>query len=200
MGLLGGLLGRDRKTVEPYPGAGKPYPDAGIALLYRLTTSLNLPGWKDGLPSYTPEEQEAILRKLNWFQEMAKDGLGGEVKFHAEIASDLQRRLAASALVDLADEWKFSDDLPDNWRVYAATYLKAWAATLDPMALRGLGNLLTKAGRCNEARETFQVLLLLPTYADSLYNMPEAEVIVTDIVNSVKEALAGLGQNGGQAQ
>jgi hypothetical protein len=114
----------------------KPYVDAGVALMFKLTTTLNLPGWKDGLPSYTPAEVEAIKLRRSSFQKMANEVAGGDVAFHPDAAPGIERMLSAGALIDLAgDEWRFSGEVPSDWRERATTYLKGWVANFNPQAL-----------------------------------------------------------------
>ncbi len=86
------------KTALEEEKTGQPYLDAGVALVFKLTTSLNLPG----LSSYTPAELKAINRRMSSFQKTANDVAGGEVKFHPEFVPDLQRMLDSHALIDLA--------------------------------------------------------------------------------------------------
>ncbi len=183
MGLLGRILGRGNSQQ-------KPYIDAGVSLMYKLTTSLSLPGWKDGLPSYTSTELEAINRRMSSFQKMANDIAGGEVKFHPEAVPDLQRILCAEALIELAgDDWKFADEVPRNWKKCVATYLKAWVSNFNPQALMELGDLLVKAGYRNEAKGTFRVLLLFPTYAETYFAGQQTPDLVDSIVSSAKDSL-----------
>jgi hypothetical protein len=181
------MLGLENKTA-------KPYVDAGVALTHKLVTTLNLPGWKDSLPSYNEEEMEAIDRKLSGFQRMANGVDGGVAKFHPKIVPDIQRMLTAEALAELAgDSWKFSDDLPTKWRQCVSTYLKAWASQLSPLVLLDLGNLLVKAGYRTEAKEAFQAVLLFPTYADTYYGtFKDKAELVKNIVDSAKESLREL--------
>jgi hypothetical protein len=130
VGLLKTLLG----TEEEKPV--KPYLDSGMALTHKLATSLDLSGWKEPQPTYTPDELEAIERRLSSFQRMANEELGGEAKFHPDVAPKIQRMLAGEALRELADSpWKYSDDIPSNWKECVATYLKAWVAQLDPLIM-----------------------------------------------------------------
>ena len=138
MGILDRFFGAQKPTA-------KPYVDAGMAMLYRLTASFNLPGWKDGLPAYTQSEIEAIDRRMSSFQKMANHELGRETRFHPEIVPELQRTLAAEALLEHAGSgWQFSDEIPQDWTERVATYLKAWAGSLDPIALIELGDLLVE--------------------------------------------------------
>jgi hypothetical protein len=110
MGLFDKIFGKGKKQ-------GTPYIDAGLALIYKLTTSLNLTSWKNGLPSYTPQESTSINNKLSNFQKVANDVAGDEAKFHPDIIPDLQRMLAAEALIELAgDRWKFSEEIPTDWK------------------------------------------------------------------------------------
>jgi hypothetical protein len=187
MGLLRKILGLENKTA-------KPYIDAGMALIGELRVTLNVPGWKDFVPSYTEEERLAIDRKLSGFQRIANEELGGEAKFHPDIIEPIQRQLISEALADLAGaSWKFSDDFPAKWRQCVSTYFTAWVATFDPLVLLDLGNLLVKAGYRTEAKEVFQVLLLFPTYADTYYGTFEGKTeLVKDIVDLAKESLREL--------
>jgi hypothetical protein len=186
MGIFNRLFGIEKSKA-------KPYADAGMALLYKLTASLNLSGWKDGLPTYTQSEIEAIDRKMTSFQKMANHELGGNAGFHPSIVQELQRTLAAQALFELASgEWKFSEEVPQDWRECVATYLKAWSGSLDPVALLELGDLLVKAGYRSEAKETFQVVLLFSTYAPTYYKGQQEAELVERIVGTATESLRDL--------
>jgi hypothetical protein len=183
MGFLKSLFGTGKRQ--------EPYVDAGMALTHKLVTALGLPGWKDLLPVYTQKEVEAINRELSMFQNIANKELGGEARFHPDIVPVLQRTHAAEALMGVATSWRYSDELPTNWREYAATYLKAWAGNLSPLALLGLGELLVAAGYPSEAKDAFGVVLLLPTYEG--YSGKEEPGLVEGMVSSAKEALQDLG-------
>ncbi|MFH1595162.1 MAG: hypothetical protein ABIG94_02155 [Pseudomonadota bacterium] len=186
MGLLRRILGWEKKQ-------DKPYVDAGMAVMHKLITKFNLLDWKDLLPSYTDEEIEAINKRWSRFQRMANNVGGGDVKFHPEILPDLKRMLVGEALAELAgDSWKFSDQLPTNWKECISTYLKAWASYLDPLSLLDLGELLTRAGYLIEAKEVFQVVLLFPTYANTYYAGQQKPELVKSIVDSAKESLKDL--------
>src|SRR4051794_29370241 len=102
MGLFGNLFGKEKSHL---------YVDAGTALTINLCRSLDLPNWKDGLPTYTEEEIAAIDRGLSQFQKMSNQELGGEVKFHPDAVSEIQRTLAGEALLDLASWESHSDDI-----------------------------------------------------------------------------------------
>lgn len=187
MRLLNWILGRKKSKT-------KPYIDAGVALIFKLTSSLNLPGWKEGLPSYTLLEMEAINRRMSSFQKTANDVIGEPAVFHPEAIPDIQRMMSAEALIEMAsDAWKFSDEVPADWRDIVATYLKGWAASFNPRALTELGDLLIKVDCRNEAKEVFRVLLLFPTYADAYFSGQQTRELVDDIVNSAKDSLQKLG-------
>jgi hypothetical protein len=174
-------------------GKGQPYVDAGVALTFKLSRSLNLPEWNDGLPDYTPEEIAAIQRRLSQFQNTANRELGGEAKFHPDAAPQLQRMLAGEALDELArDKLMFqSQDILLDWKPIASTFLKAWASRLDPLSLLGLGDLLAKAGRKDEAKEVLRVVLLFPAYANTLWGKSDDELLGR-IISEAKENLQNL--------
>ena len=187
MRLLSRIFGRKKSKA-------KPYTDAGVALIFKLTTSLNLPGWKEGLPSYTLLEMEAISRKMSSFQQTADDVIGEPAAFHPEVVPDIQRMMSAEALIEVAsDAWKFSDEIPADWKEIVATYLKGWAASFNPRALTELGELLMKVGYRSEAKEVFRVLLLFPTYAETYFSGQQTRELVDDIVDAAKESLHELG-------
>ena len=180
MGLLNRILGQERNQ-------SKPYVDAGVALMFKLTTSLNLPGWKDGLPSYTPAEVEAINRRMSSFQKMANEVAGDVVSFHPDVFPVVERMLSAGALIDLAGAaWRFSGEVPADWRELASSYLKGWAANFNPQALMELGELLAIVGYRSEAKEAFRVLLLFPTYAETYF----AREQVRNFVDSITDMIA----------
>src|SRR5207253_9126174 len=97
------------------------------------------------------------------------------------------------ALNDLTErECEWPDELPPNWRDYASTYLKSWAAILDPLTLLKLGELFVRAGCRTEAKQVFEVILLFPTYADAYYDGEPDLHFVEGIVNATKEHIAKL--------
>ena len=119
-----------------------PYVDAGTALLHHLITTLNLPGWKDLLPSYTPEEAAAIQAELSNFQKMADaeagEGAQGSTYFHPGAASEIRRVLIAQELCDFAERsWRYGDEMPEDWRAVVSTYLKSWVSNFSPVAVTG---------------------------------------------------------------
>lgn len=137
---------------------------------------------------------EAINRGLSGFQRMANEVIGGEARFYPEVVPELQRKVIAEALAELAgSSWKYSDEIPTNWRKCVATYLKAWAAYLNPMVLLEVGELLAKAGYRSEARDTFRVVLLFPTYADKFFAGQQDSGLVDNIVSIAKKSFKDLG-------
>jgi hypothetical protein len=184
MSLLGKLFGKDK---------GQPYVDAGTALAFRLPRFLNLPDWHEGLPEYTPEEIAAIDRRLSQFQKIANSELGGAAAFHPDVIPKLQRMLAGEALTKFAREklLSLSEDIPTDWKPIASSFLKAWVSSLDPLILLELGDLLAKTGYSNEAKDVLQVVLLFPTYAETLWGETNAELLER-IVSEAKEALRDL--------
>lgn len=186
-------MGMQRRLFRMEKGKTKPYIDAGMVLVDKLTASLNLSGWKDGLPTYTHSEIESINRRTSSFQNIANEEMGANAYFHPAIVQDLRRTLAAEALLELAgDKWKFSEEVPQEWRECVATYLKAWSLSYNPMALLELGDLFVKAGYRSDAKETYKVVLLFPTYADSYYAGQPKQKLVKSIVKSAKESLRDL--------
>jgi hypothetical protein len=180
------LFRRQKKTAEPYL-------EAGAALTHQIATSLNLVIWKDNSFLYTAEEVEAIEGHISSFQKMADQEAGGSAKFHSDIIPDLQRVLSAQALAELAGSWKYADELTLNWKNCVSSYLKAYAAHLDPMVLLDLGELLVKAGYRSEAKQVFRAVLLFPTYAETFYGGPADPELLDKIVSSAKESLRDLG-------
>jgi hypothetical protein len=199
MGLLSRLLSGGKNMP-------KPYIDAGWALIRKLTVSLNLIGWNNGIPSYTPAEVEAINRKMDNFQKGAispgktaseEAYILALSKADPEIFSDIQRTFGSEALLDLADDsaYQFSDEIPPDWRERVNTYLKAWVAHPQPRALLNLGHLLVKVGYRSEAKETFRVVLLFPTYADTFFRGRQRNHkpdVVDMIVSEAKESMKDL--------
>jgi len=183
VGILGKLFRKQRQ----------PYVAAGVRLTNDLVTTLGLTDWPNFEPDYRPDEIEAIETKLSGFQNMANEEMGGQAGFHRDIAPDITRLLAAQALNDLtARECEWPDEVPPNWRDYVSTYLKSWAALLDPFTLYKLGEFLLKAGRRNEAKRVFDVILLFPTYAETYYDGEPDLHFVNGIVSEAKKHLAEL--------
>ncbi|HXN22855.1 MAG TPA: hypothetical protein VOA41_08960 [Candidatus Dormibacteraeota bacterium] len=102
----------------------------------------------------------------------------------------------AQALEDLAGQgWKFSDrsELPENWKARVSTYLKAWACYVNPEVLLLMGEMLSKAGYKTEAKETYSVVLLFPTYADTFFGSSDKTAELTSsIVRQAEGALRNL--------
>jgi len=195
---IAGFRARDNSA-----GLGKKmnkiYVDSGMALLHKLIITFNLPDWKELLPTYTEEEIEAINKSLSDFQKTADEVIGGSAIIHPEVVPTIQSKLASDALSELADKWKYSDELQTHWKDYVSTYLKAWAGNLSPLTLLNLGDLLVAAGHQIEAKNVFQLLLLFPTYADTyFYENPNARDLVEvrrfakDITNFAKDRLNDL--------
>lgn len=139
-----------------------PYLDAGIQLQCKLIQSLRLRGWQNLLPVYTPEEEEAIPRGMAQFQQMANEEARGEALFHPDAIGAIQRQVAGQALEGLAERNLILTDtseLPNDWKERLSTYLKAWLCDLNPSAMRGVANLLSKAGYRAEANKALRVAL-----------------------------------------
>lgn len=184
-------------------GGQKSYADAGFALIIKLTASFNLPGWKDGLPDYTPAEIEAIARNIDSFQEMANKEAGGKVKFHPEIIPKLHGMLAADALIELA-EMKFDEICAaagsitaildgrhniSNFKERLSTLLKAWASNLNPKAMLEVGRILVDAGHVSEAKDAFRVILMFPSYSGKYYAGNQTPEMLDKIVKEARESL-----------
>lgn len=155
MGFLGKLFGVRR-------GKPKPYLDAGIQLQCKLIQSLRLEGWQNLLPVYTREEDEAISKGMSLFQQIANEEAGGEALFHPDAIGAIRRQVAGQALEGLAERNLMLTDtseLPNDWKERLSTYLKAWLCDLNPSAMRGVANLLSKAGYKAEANKALRVAL-----------------------------------------
>ena len=188
MGLFRKLFGTDKRKE-------KPYVDGGMHLLAKLVQSLRLDDWPNYLLNYTAAEQEAIVKQLNEFQQIANEEVGGQALFHPEVVEPIGRAQAAQALHHLARAgWIFSDDseLPEDWKALVSTYLKAWAGGLDPMCLLEMADLLIRAGHKTEARDALEVVLLFPTYAHEFYGGHDASHLVHRIVSDAQSALQNL--------
>lgn len=186
--LILAVSSRRKKTAMSYTVAG-------VALTYKLISSLSLGGWNQGVPVFTEIESEAIQARLDSFQQTANAEGGGEVVFHPDAAEKIQRQFGAEALKRLADdEWKFSDNLPVTWREIVSTYLKAWAMNLDPMVLVELSELLALASYKAEAKEAAEIVVnLFPDYAPRFFAGADAGNEVTDsVIASAREALQSL--------
>ncbi len=187
MNLVRKLLGRTKHS-------SKRYPDAGMTLTLKLIGTLGLKDWQNGLPSYTPEEIDAIDREITNFQSLANEEIGGKAVFHPDAVDGISRHLAATALEGMAGRgWRWSEELPENWKKVCSTYLKAWASKMNPSLLLDMAGLLAKAGYEGEAREALQVVLLFPSYANAYFAGADATGEVTNaIVERARKALAAL--------
>jgi hypothetical protein len=181
VGLLDKLLGKAK-------GSGNPYLDAGMALTAKLVNSLGLDDWKNRPVCYTAEETNAIESDFASFASSVNRKMGGpeggRAAFHPDIADDLRRVLAATALEQLAGgDWKYlSDKLPDNWKSRCSTYLKAWACKPNPSAIEDLAKLLIRAGYKSEASDSLRVLLLFPSYAHTYFGGKDGDRKLTNLV------------------
>ena len=166
MGLLNKLFGTQESTSESYI-------DLGNILIQRLTQSIPLLDWQNGPPRYTEEEIEAIGFSLSQFQREANEvarELGGDgIAIHPNRVEDIRRMLTEKGLRRLADDgWMFKDNIPESWKEYLSTYLKAWICGLNPMVLLDLAELLVRAGRTAEASEALKAVIRFPAYARSM--------------------------------
>lgn len=185
MGFLANIFGSKSQS----------YGSAGAALLLKLTSTLNLSDWKDGLPNYTPEEVEAIDKNIDQFQYLAEKQLGGEAKFHPDAVPEIQRKLAGDALYELGRDYLFldigDDGIPMNWKPCASSLLKSWVSTRNPLSMIALGDLLAKVGRKSEAKETYQVILLFRDYVKSRPDEFD-ETFAIKVVNEARQSLRDL--------
>jgi hypothetical protein len=193
------LPGTLRTKSEIGKKRSDPYVRGGVVLTQELVTSLDLVGWQELVPSYTPDEVAAIDQELRSVQRIADDvakerwGAGSTMVVNPHVLPDIQRMYVAIALRDLAYyQWFFEDELPPNWKDLVSTYLKAWTVKLDPNHLVELAELLIRAGHRSEAKQAYQVVLLFPTYADIYFAKQQTPELVDGIVNRAKEALNEL--------
>src|SRR5271155_803389 len=185
MNLLDKLLGKPRRDPT------KMYVDRGMALTHRLVETLRLPGWYNGRPSYTPEENAAVTKSLNAFQATADDVMGGGAHFHPDVVGEIQRPLIANALEDLARaEWNASDKTPENWKDICSTYLKAWTCQLNPSAMSEVAELLAEVGYRSEAREAWDVVCLFQWYSHHYFAGAENAQAATRMI--VERAERGM--------
>jgi hypothetical protein len=196
MSLFSKLFGKEKS---------QPYVDAGTALTFKLSHSLNLPDWNEGLPNYTQEEVAAIDRTFTQFQKLADNQSGGEAYFHPDVIPEIRKKLAGDALFELARSGLmrckpafFSNEIPANWKPIVSTFLKAWCSNLSPTVLIELANFLTNVGCKNEAKEVLQVLLQFPTYAKTHWGKRDDDwdkaddELLDSIVSEAKENLQKL--------
>jgi hypothetical protein len=165
MGLFSNLFGAQKSTPESYI-------DSGNILIQRFTQSIPLPDWQNGPPGYTEEENEAIGFSISQFQreanELAREFGGDGIAIHPNRVEDIRRMLAEEGLRRLAgDGWRFTDNIPENWKDNLSTYLKAWICGLNPMVLLDIAELLVRADRKVEAREAIEAVRRFPAYARS---------------------------------
>jgi hypothetical protein len=123
MGFIAKILGKDKS---------QPYVDAGTALVFGLTRSLNLADWNEGLPNYSPEELDIIDRRFSQFPKIANAGLGGEAKFPPDALPKLQRMLAKLSLSLPVINGNFQTMFLQTGKSLVSTYLKAWVSRLGP--------------------------------------------------------------------
>jgi hypothetical protein len=186
MGLLSKFISRKQGD----------YCEAGTKLVRTIADAVVLDEWRHGLPQYTPAESEAISKSLSAFQRTADSMMGGKAVFHPEIIDTIQRKFTAEGLEELAgQDWKFSDrkTLPTNWKSCVSTYLKAWLCNMNPQVLLDMATMLAKAGYKEEAKQTYEVVLLFPNYAPRYFgNSCNSDELVNVIVEQAQVALHAL--------
>ena len=185
-----GILENIFRTSKP----AKLYVDAGTRLTANLIRSLQLKGWENLRPVYSPAEIKVIEGELAFFQRGVDARTGGRVVFHPELAGEIQNTLIASALQNYAGTgWRFEDKRkpPVNWKLRVSTCLKAaWAGRLNPNCLLDMAEMLVSAGYTAEAKASLEVVLLFPTYAGEFFGGADSDGVVTNrIVNQAKEML-----------
>jgi hypothetical protein len=183
-----------RKIFGSNKREARPYVDHGVELTHLLVYSLELPGWENRRPVYTAKESGAVNHKLSQLQGVVNKGLD-DVQFRPdmgveanELVLKMQREALADALEQLAESARRNEP-SDAWKLVASTYLKAWAAKLNPEMLIELGSLLVREGRIAEARKAFEVALLFPTYAQTYWKGLDATEMVDSIVKSAREGI-----------
>jgi hypothetical protein len=176
--------------------AAPAYVEAGTQLTFKLVQSLSLVGWENGVPSYTLEEVAAIEKELSHFQQMANEQCGGEACFHPDAVSTVRRWAAGTALENLNEDWWWfaRDTLPENWKERVSTYLKEWAARLNPSTLIHMSVLLARAGHKDKAREAVEAVLhFFPAYAPTYFAGGDSGTEATkSVIKEAQEALAVL--------
>lgn len=169
-----------------------PYVVGGIGSSAKIADSLQLPGWREGIPmSYTREEVIAINRELSTlkgqFDEYAA-GKGGREALVSPVARDaIRSACAATALAGLGGRWTHSDseDLPVDWKNCVSSYLKAWRCDLAPRVLLDMAELLAKAGYKNEAKHALQAVLLFPAFAPHYFAQTMSSEEIYDFASGI---------------
>lgn len=151
-----------------------PYLSAGAEFSLDLLQSLNLSGWRGGVPDFTDSEMKAIQENFEAFSRTAN---AKEALFHPDAVEPLQRLFGGEALKELADSaWRLTGKLPKYWTPCASTYLKAWTITFDPLVLLALSELLALAGLKAEAKKAAEIVAdLFPSYAPHYYGSSGVE-------------------------
>lgn len=165
MGFLSKLFGKSAPA--------KLYVDSGMRLTQGLITSFQLPGWRNFLPEYTPEEIKAAQSGLSSFQKTANGVVGTKSSLHPEAALELEKLLRADALREFAGRgFHFADkkEILQDWKARVSTYLKAWISGFSPFCLIDMAEMLIAAGYKTEARQALEVVLLFPIYAHDFYS------------------------------
>ena len=125
---------------------------------------------------------------------MANEVVGGEARIHPEVVGPITRMQIAQALEELAGrDWKFTAELPKDWKARVSTYLKAWASNLSPSALKEMADMLAEAGYKTEAKQALEEILLFPTYAHVYFSGANRSADLTNrIVKDAKDSLNDL--------
>jgi hypothetical protein len=181
MGLLSSIF-RSKKQNN--------YVDAGALLIRTLAEALPLEEWRHGVPAYTVAELAAIDYALSSFQAMADKAVGAKgAVFHPEIIEPIKLRLTAEGLGTLASQgWRLSD-----WKDRVSTYMKSWLASPAPQTLLEVAEILARAGYKQEAKRTYEVVLLFPSYAPRFFGTAKDTArLVERIVENAQTALSGL--------
>jgi hypothetical protein len=178
MGFLRSIFGG--RSAEP-----ESYSDAGLRVIKHLISSIPLPEWRGGLPSYTEDEQSAIETVSAQFSHMvdsiAREEGGERMLFHPDVAEPLQRALAEVGLKNFADsQWKYfftemgemalpvetqEGPMFEKMEKTISTYLKCFLCNQNPFALLRLAELLIRLSRLTEALDVLNVIEKFPTFA-----------------------------------
>ena len=165
------------------------YPNAGAHLMRALAETLPLEDWRHGVPDYTVKESDAINRELSSFQRTADAVAGGPAVFHPGVIEPIRGTFIAQALKNLANQ----DSGPSDWKNRISTYLKAWMACADPEVLLEMAHLLAGRGYAEEAKRTYEVVLLFPGYAPHFFGKARnTSELVEFIVERARSELARI--------
>jgi hypothetical protein len=154
----------------------KQYVRDGFELTHTLIREFTLPGWSNGRPDVSDDNQRYLDEVFDAFTagsnaEAKKKG-AETIKYHPEYWPYVERAITDCALRREA----LTCEGP--WEIQLSTILKAWASGLNPWAMIDIAGLLFEHDHAKFAQQALKICSLFPRYWNS---KPAREVEFTTL-------------------